>query len=111
MLHYYVSPPNPPLEPRHTADPNLEALILGPQTYKNLWKINKFGLLGLWGVQEGLKMAQDCAKTVQYGPKKAQYGPKRAHEASKTAQEGPKRTPKSTSRSQNYDFPMVFERF
>ena len=110
LLHnYYVLhcvtllciPPNPPLEPRHSAVPKLEALILGAQTYKNLWKINKFGLLGFLGLQEGLKMAPRRPKTAQAGSRTAQDGPKEAHEAPKTAQEGPNRTPKSASRGQN----------
>ena len=72
----------------------------GPTTYKNLWKINKFGLLGLLGLQEGFKTAQDGPKAAQDGPKTAQDGPKRAHEAPKKVQEGPKRTPESASGGQ-----------
>ena len=92
VSQYYVFPLTlPPLEPRHTADPKLEALILGLIPYKNHWKMNKFGLLGLLGFQEGLKMAQDGPKTA---PTTAQDGPMSAHEAPKTAPEGPKRTPR-----------------
>ena len=48
----------------------------GSKTYQNLRKIDDFGLLGLLGAQEGLKMAQDGLQTRQDGPKTAQDGSK-----------------------------------
>ena len=93
-----MSPPlTPPPESRHIRRPKVEGPFWGPKTYKNIWKINKFGLLGLLGLQEGFKTAQDGPKAAQDGPKTAQDGPKR--EKKKTAQEGPENAHKSASRS------------
>ena len=86
--------------PRHFRRPKGGGPLLGIKTYKNLWKIDDLGFLGLLGVQEGEKTGQDGLQTGEDGPKTAQDGPKRAHEAPKKVQDGPKRTPESASGGQ-----------
>ena len=77
LCYIIMSPPlTPPPESRHIHRPNLTHPLLGPKTIQDLWKINKFGFLGLLGLQEGLKMAQDGPKTAQDGPRWPQEGPR-----------------------------------